>query len=153
MILHIRNKLTLIPKLIQVPNQNPIYPFPHLILRCIRERRWPSLRCQLRCRLPPLKMVTYCLTLPPSNNHHHGGLLLHTAYTALLVLPPHISDQPILVITLFPLYNPVKRNIYGHVWIFLFLNKNVWIFCVCVRVRLDTFVAKCIQVNTSWSLL
>uniref|UniRef100_A0A7N2LMM9 Uncharacterized protein n=1 Tax=Quercus lobata TaxID=97700 RepID=A0A7N2LMM9_QUELO len=37
----------------------------------------------LRCRLPPLKTVTYCLTLPLSNSHGHGGLLLHAACIAL----------------------------------------------------------------------
>ena len=102
----------------------------------------------LWCHLPPLKMVTSYLTLPPSNSHCDGGLLLYAACTALPVLPPPIFGQPILGIMLFPLYNLVKCNIYGHVWIFLFLKKKkVWIFCVCVRVKLDTFVTKCIQVN------
>ena len=101
----------------------------------------------LRCRLPPLKMVTSCLTLPPSNSHYHSNLLIHAICTALSILPPSISGQPILGITLFPLCNPFKRNMYGHVWIFLFLKKNFKNFCVCVRVRLDTVVTKCIQVK------
>ena len=64
---------------------------------------------------PPSAENATFRTLPPSDSHCHGVLLLHAACTALSVLPPPIFGQPILGITLFPLCNLVKRNMYSHV--------------------------------------
>ena len=111
MILHLRNKLTL---------SKPHSTIPHLILKCTREREG-GLVLDVAVMLPPsTENGDLLLTLPPSNSHCHGNLLL----IALIVLPPPISDQPTLGITLFPLCNSIKCNMYGHVWIFWFLQKK-----------------------------
>ena len=92
MILHVRNKLTLITKLIQVPNQNPIQPFPQVPSDIEREReREGGLALDAATMPPPSAENATFRTLPPSDSHCHGVLLLHAACTALSVLPPPIS--------------------------------------------------------------
>ena len=81
-------------------------PKPHLIMRCTREREGGLALDATAMPPPSLKMVTSCLMLPPSDSHCHGGLLLHAACSALPVLPPPISGQPILGIYAFSSLQP-----------------------------------------------
>ena len=98
--------------------------------------------------LPPPKIVTSCLTLPPSNSHNDIGLLLHTTCTALLVLPPPISSQPILGIMLFLSATQLSAIFMAMYEFFDSSKKNCLNFLCLCSCQVGHFCDyKCIKVN------